>query len=266
MNDSHHQLKLPTGVTLHTVEREGNGSPVLLVHGIWDDWRYFEPLVADGQSPFGERPVIRLDLRGHGESSKPDSGYGLGEYAQDIQALIELRGAQKFILAGHSLGALVSLRVASMIPDQVEALLLEDPPLPPRREAASSFIGLLELKQLPLEKIIEEFQLWRPRESPEQIRASAKRLQNTADGVLREAADGGLAESVVPGETLIEAPALTITSSDPEQRALGEEGIEFLHAILPQLQLKEIPDTSHSVLRDAPERYRALVTNWLESR
>lgn len=266
MDLKHHHLQLPTGVTIHIAERDGSGTPVLMLHGIWDDWRYFQRLIEGDASPLADHPTILIDQRGHGSSSKPAEGYGLSEYASDVLALIEQRAMSNVILAGHSLGALVALRVASIIPETIEALLLEDPPLPPRREAAGMFSALLELKQLSIEAVIDDFQYLLAGRSPEQITASAERLKNTADGVLRAAADGGLAESVTPIEMVIDIPALAILPEDPEQRAIGDEGIAFLETLLPNIMIETIPDTSHTVLQDAPERYREIVGSWLDSK
>lgn len=265
MNLKHQHLQLPTGVTIHIAERDGEGTSVIALHGIWDDWRYFQPLFAAPNSPFTSHPTILIDLRGHGESSKPDKGYGLSEYAGDVLALIEQRAMSKVILVGHSLGALVALRIASIIPESIEALLLEDPPLPPRREAAGMFTALLELKQLSIEAVIDDFQYMLTGRSLDRITRSAERLKNTADGVLREAGDGGLAESVAPVELVIDVPSLVIVPEDVDQRALGEEGEAFVHSMLPQLAVHTVPNTSHTVLQEAPEPYRAIVSSWRES-
>src|ERR687894_2638024 len=63
------------GVRIHGAvwERPGTGAPPLvLLHGIWDTWRTFAgvaPRLARG------RAVYALDLRGHGDSDKPEQSY-----------------------------------------------------------------------------------------------------------------------------------------------------------------------------------------------
>ncbi|MGH9174646.1 MAG: alpha/beta fold hydrolase, partial [Vicinamibacterales bacterium] len=82
------QLLVPvaTGVTLNVVERPGDGTPVICLHGVWDWWRYWRPLVPAGPGSFEGRPLLMLDLRGHGDSSKPETGYTVADYAADVVA------------------------------------------------------------------------------------------------------------------------------------------------------------------------------------
>lgn len=74
--------------------------------------------------------VRLLDLRGHGLSERPPSGYGTAEMARDVEALTDDLEAP-FALVGHSYGALVALRFALQHPSRVSRLALIDAPLPP---------------------------------------------------------------------------------------------------------------------------------------
>lgn len=246
-------IKLPNGITLHMLERPGTGSPVICLHGIWDKCEYFLSLVA---SAFPGRPMYLVDHRGHGRSDKPESGYGWDDYAGDLIALIEWLGAGKVTLVGHSLGANTSLLAAARIPERIESMVLEDPPIPLRKESAGVFLSLLELKQQPFEKVVEELQIWRPWVARADVEATARRLTGTADGVLREAGNGILAnvEIPVPG-VQIPAPTLIIQAGIEEQRAFADSGREIVAAVSPNLTIETIPDTSHNVLREAPEPY-----------
>lgn len=113
---------LPTGVTLDVVERgQPDGVPVVLLHGFLDSWRSFAPaLAALSQSIRAVAP----SFRGHGESSKPPSGYALTDLAADIAALHEALGMPPAVLVGHSLGSAVALRLAIDEPGRVRALVL----------------------------------------------------------------------------------------------------------------------------------------------
>jgi len=71
--------------------------------------------------------VIALDLRGHGDSHRPDSGdYAFDTHASDIAAVIEVLGLENVRLVGHSLGGYVGLVYASRRPAQLRALVLAD--------------------------------------------------------------------------------------------------------------------------------------------
>jgi 3-oxoadipate enol-lactonase len=104
---------LVNGVQLW-VQEEGNGPPVLLLHGLGtnsDLWSDVVPLLVP------RHRVLRLDLRGFGRSDAPaDTPYSLGVWARDVQALLEARKASPAIVVGHGLGASVALELALDFP------------------------------------------------------------------------------------------------------------------------------------------------------
>lgn len=72
--------------------------------------------------------TIALDLRGHGESSKPRSEYGVEELLKDLEAAIETLQVRKpFVLVGHSFGAALAASYAAEHPDEIEKLVLISP-------------------------------------------------------------------------------------------------------------------------------------------
>ncbi|MEZ4520715.1 MAG: alpha/beta hydrolase [Thermomicrobiales bacterium] len=251
-----------TGVTLNAEIRPGDDdSPVICLHGIWDDSKYFVELALEGAFP-GQKMYL-LDLRGHGESDKPEVGYGLNNYADDIIAFITERRMDNVVLVGHSLGALTSLLVAAEMPDRIRAMVLEDPPIPLRSENMETFATLVDLKQKSFETVVDEIKAWRPFITQEQAEDTARRLQQTADGVLAEAAkDLSITAEVPAPGVMIPAPTLVIQAGNEDQRAFGSEGSGILGAVLPNLTIETIPDTSHNVLREKPEQYRDLVQEW----
>jgi pimeloyl-ACP methyl ester carboxylesterase len=90
-------------------ERGGDGAPVLCVHGAGGDRRVWR-----AQSRLADRrPVVAVDLSGHGESDDVDAAPGyetLGVYADDVVAVARETGAR--VLVGASLGGAVALWVA----------------------------------------------------------------------------------------------------------------------------------------------------------
>lgn len=256
----HQRRTLSTGVTLNVVERPGRGAPVICLHGIWDDWQYWLPLVPPGIGPLDRRPLLMVDLRGHGASSKPDSGYALSDYAADVVALVNESGYERVSFFGHSLGALVSLLAAAQMPERIEALVLEEPPLPERRLSEDTLRALLDLKQRSFEAVVDQLMTWRPGWSREAAEASARRLLNTADGVLREVAERSSSPLDVPVPGVeIEAPTLLIRAGDPEERALGDRGLDLLRTVLPNIIMVTVLDAGHTVLRDRPDNYRKIL-------
>ncbi len=103
--------------------------PFVLLHGLLMDAR-INRRVARSLAERGHR-VILLDLLGHGASDKPQRAieYRMDVYDEQVIALLDHLGLARAVVGGLSLGANVSLRVASQHPDRVEGLVLEMPVL-----------------------------------------------------------------------------------------------------------------------------------------
>jgi lipase len=109
------------------------GDPVVCLHGITAQHRAFNALARELH---GLRPLTSVDLRGRGDSEKSASGYGLVAHADDVVRVIDHLDLQDAVVAGHSMGAFVALKLALEHPDRVRAIVLldggwpriEDPP------------------------------------------------------------------------------------------------------------------------------------------
>lgn len=254
------------GTELQIVERGGHGSPVIMLHGIWGWWGYWRSLQA-APDVFAGRPLWMIDLRGHGDSSKPATGYRVDDYATDIVALLDQRGVRECLLIGHSLGALVALEVVRQRPDLFEALVLEDPPMPARSGASEQFRGVYELKHASIDAIAEELRFWQPALSAAQARESAMCLNATADGVFEATfGDAGLVSSAPVAGMELFIPTLVILPDAASQRACRPEGEDLLRRAFSVISIVAIPGTSHTVLRDAPDAYRELIGAFVAER
>lgn len=109
---------------------EGVGRPVLLLHGHTLDRRVWLPVVPHLLSA-GLR-VIRPDLRGHGRSDRPESGYRFSDHGGDVIALMDRLELERATLAGFSFGGGVALETAITHPDRVGGLGLVATVLPDR--------------------------------------------------------------------------------------------------------------------------------------
>ena len=116
---------------------EGEGLPVILQHGLTADLR--QPLEILPERD-GLR-VIRMDMRGHGGTYPlgPEDGFSFAQMASDVLALADHLGLEQFVIGGISMGAGISLSVATLQPQRVRGLILVRPawvdaPSPPSLE------------------------------------------------------------------------------------------------------------------------------------
>lgn len=103
-----------------TTEGTDARRPVLLLHGTGLDHTLWEP-VADRLIRSGIR-VIRTDMRGHGRSAAPESGYDLASLAADVIAVLDELGVDQAHVVGHSLGGTVGTEVALSAPQRVASV------------------------------------------------------------------------------------------------------------------------------------------------
>ena len=71
--------------------------------------------------------MVSIDLRGHGESDKPQGPYPITAYADDIAHLITTLRLGKVVAVGHSMGGITVLQLGAAHPDKVAAIVMVDP-------------------------------------------------------------------------------------------------------------------------------------------
>lgn len=107
----------------------GAGQPVVLLHGVGKTGRTWQHVVEQ----LSNRPyrLVAFDLLGFGDSPKPDwARYDIDDHADAVIAAIEkIKDKQPAVIVGHSMGALVALRIARRRPGLVRHLVLYEMPL-----------------------------------------------------------------------------------------------------------------------------------------
>ena len=99
------------------------GVPVILLHGLSQQRRFWEPVVAR----IRHAPVITLDQRGHGASTAgPRADYSSDRCAREVIELAQLLAYPSIHVVGHSWGGAVALRVTAAAPNLVESCCLID--------------------------------------------------------------------------------------------------------------------------------------------
>jgi pimeloyl-ACP methyl ester carboxylesterase len=111
------------GIEINLALWEGAGQPILCIHGITANCRCWDTL-ADALAP--EYRVMAMDLRGRGQSGKPQTGYALEYHLRDIICLLDDLEIERVVIMGHSLGAFIGLAFAAEYPDRIDRLILVD--------------------------------------------------------------------------------------------------------------------------------------------
>ncbi len=114
------------GVRLHYLAA-GSGDPVILLHGYAENSHMWRPLIPELAK---SHMVIAPDLRGFGQSAKPEGRYTKKTMAQDIHALAMALGFRHAIIVGHDIGLMVAYAYAAQYPTEVDRIVLMDAFLP----------------------------------------------------------------------------------------------------------------------------------------
>jgi len=101
----------------------GRDAPVVALHGLTASYVNF---IGVAERLAGRLPLLAFDLRGRGDSDKPEGPYGMTQHARDVAAAMRAMGLGASIVMGHSMGAFVASALALDEPALVSGLILID--------------------------------------------------------------------------------------------------------------------------------------------
>src|SRR4030095_15580570 len=102
-------------------DQQGSGEPLILIPYLAADYACYAFQVAEYAKHF---TCISVDLRGTGESNKPEAVYSTEWFAYDVAAFMEALGISRAHISGLSLGAATGMWLAAKYPDKVKSLSL----------------------------------------------------------------------------------------------------------------------------------------------
>lgn len=114
------------GIRVHVIDHAGEGPVLVLAPGLTANSYAFDGLVAHGLAP--AMRVLAFDLRGRGETDKPDAGYDLDDHAADVVGVLDALGIGKVFMGGHSYGGMLSFWTAVQHSERVRGVIALDPP------------------------------------------------------------------------------------------------------------------------------------------
>jgi pimeloyl-ACP methyl ester carboxylesterase len=260
---------METGVVPANVKVEGEGPPIVLIHGFGaalDWWDEIAPRLAAGHR------VIRLDLIGYGGTEAPASGYTIERQAKLVAAVLDKLGVQRVVAIGHSMDGEVATALAEADPSRIERLVLIDSPpkaettfklgtrlalMPVIGELLSRFMSEATIRKMLAQGFAPGFPV------PEKFAADVKQLTYTA---FRTAHNDSIAyETEKPVVERLAAlnpvpPLLVIFGS---QDALVAPESAKLYQRVPGAKVVILDGPGHSPMVEAPEKTLALIEDFL---
>jgi len=227
------------GVRLHVRSvLEPLAPPVLLLHGLGVSGSVLQPFA---RRLLPELAAVVPDLRGHGQSDSPASGYAPADYAGDMAELIQAELKAPVPIVGHSLGALVGMQLAASQPELVDWLVLLDPPLDPETRN-SEVESVYRLRHAPAGEL-EAYLL-------ERNPGGGELLANTLAREFRQAADATFETMLESGPFAampLQARTLVIQSDPARGGVLGDRAAAAAVATLGHATLVKIEGAPHAV-------------------
>ncbi|GAA4014252.1 alpha/beta hydrolase [Allokutzneria multivorans] len=235
----------------------GEAPVVVFIHGLCiDSLASFYFTLAAPTSAAGFE-VLAYDMRGHGRSEKPATGYRLSDFVEDLHELLNEMDVHRPVhLVGNSFGGTVAFSYAVAHPERVASVVMIE--TGPATEDWSTELGavLERAKQLEDPEVITAIEDTYDPHTLRRAKSLRDGLRNTT--IAREVPSGPLlsAEQIES----VECPVLAIYGGDSIQAALHAKPLQRL---LPRCRAEIVPNASHWVLVEAPQAVRDLLLPWV---
>ena len=249
-----------------------NGPTLLLCHGVTSRRDGFLRVIDE---LVGDYRVITMDQRGHGFSGHTTGAYDRFDHARDIRFIMENVSKAPTVVWGHSMGGGNSVAMASDPPENLKALVLEDPAVfgkvrPARTDSSPTVntfqihLGLIE-QGLSVEEMAPHLQGASPNQ-PEYFSAWKAECLLQMDADILRATVGGTSRGFDdPAQILadIKVPVLLL-QADPDAGGILPD--DYIAGLIPDNEtftMKKIVGAGHNINREFPELMLPVVLPWL---
>jgi pimeloyl-ACP methyl ester carboxylesterase len=263
---------METGVVPANVKVEGEGPPIVLIHGFsaaldwWDD---IAPKLA------ADHRVIRLDLIGHGGTEAPSSGYTIERQAKLVAAVLDRLGIDRVTAIGHSMGGEVATAFAEANPARIERLVLIDsPPKPETTFRLGTRLALMPVLGEALWRLSSDATIRKTLAQgfapgfpvPEKFVADVKQLTYTAFRTAHDDSIGYETEKPVVNRLAALDPVPPLLVIFGSRDALVAPASAKLYERVPGASVVILDGPGHSPMVEAPEETLALIKDFLEAK
>ncbi|MDB6091785.1 MAG: alpha/beta hydrolase [Gammaproteobacteria bacterium] len=261
-------ILLPNGQRLAYIDMgKPDGRPVVLIHGYTDNARDWVPLV-----PYLSKQdrLIVVDIRGHGQSDKPECCYTRIDFAYDIKLLLDYLHIAKADIVGHSLGSFITQAFAEEWPDRTGRVVLISSsggprPCVPVKKPAFDFAAEIRKLKEPIDPDSPFMIAWWDSPTPvdpDFIRRQRRDSAAIPLAVWQAVLDQGTRfDDLQRGLPRLKAPALLIWgSADP---IMEEDSRQTLREALPAAQVKVFAGLGHNPFWEDPQAVAEVVNRFL---
>ena len=237
------EIQTPAGKVFY--RDEGEGTPMVLVHGNFGSSAWWKPLL--GKIP--DHRTVALDLPCFGKSEKPETDHMIPNYSGYLEDFLTEMGIDDFHLVGHSLGGAIALQYALDHPQKVKKLILVDPS-PPDGLSFSLFQKFLYKIVKKSDRIIKRYfsdivsenhplydELWED---------ATKMKKSAVDGHVKALEEFDVTERLEELE-----PSLYVIRGENDS-IIGEDDLEVYKDYG---RYENMGDTGHAPFVDAPEKF-----------
>ena len=268
-----------SGIELSYWEWNRGGEPLLLLHGLADCGLVWASL-GDYLAP--NYHIVAPDLRGHGDSSKPQEGYRFADFIQDLEALMQHLGWSSASVLAHSWSTKLLTIWATEHPERFRNLILVDPFFIDKIPGWLGITFPILYRVLPFLKIMRSFPSYEAAEKLarqlKQYRGWTPLQQQVFQASIEEKPDGTWGSKfVVPARNLIfqevmrvagltkpiEIPTLFIKPCQGLNRTQWQ--LKPYRTYLSNLQICEVPGNHWAFLVE-PEIFNRTVAEFLNSK
>jgi 3-oxoadipate enol-lactonase len=250
------------GLSVHYLHLEGRDKTgtapvVVFLHGLGTDSLASFYLTLAAPVAAAGMDVLAYDLRGHGRTGQPPTGYTLGHFTADLSGLLEALDIRSPVhLVGNSFGGTVAFAMAAAHPERVASVVAieAEPPTP----AWAARLGSL-LVNVKRDLAREDTYLWLTATfGAHHARLSRQAYQRmTATTMAEQIPDGPMLS--LDDLDRITCPVLSI---------IGDEGFQaddpyLLESMLPNCETVIVDDQDHSVLVEAHRYVREVLIEWI---
>lgn len=245
-------------------QMEGDGPPVMLVHGVGADGSSWDPIARDLASRF---QVLRLDLRGHGQSGPIEGDCTLDAFVRDVIDVLDASGVTCAHVAGFSLGGMIAQALALEHPDRVNRLVLLSAVAGRTAEERAKVQERLEiLRTRGIEAITGAAQdRWFTtgfiERHPEMVRRRMEQLARNHTPSYRAAYTVFSTSDL--GDRLHAIRKPTLVATGEHDIGSNTRMAHFMHAQIQGSCLTILPGLRHSVLLEAPDVIARLLLEFL---